>query len=154
VRAQLFVRAQVRAFRQEPHIHFTEHRREAIGIVNLMPLTIPLNGQAVIQTGSAIRQRAGKKTALIHSRQFADIAPLLTHKHTRRIRQKSAHRLMAAFLVQAEQRKRVGVAAGAEGINGLGIHRGDPFKKLTKSMTQAAGQAERHIPCAPARTRR
>ena len=61
MRTQLFIRAQMGSFGQQPCVHLLEQRAKAIGIVNKVLLAMPDDGQLIAKRIFTARQNAAKE---------------------------------------------------------------------------------------------
>ena len=72
MRAEPLVRPQVRAFGEQPDVEFAEHRREAVGILDLLNASRPGDAQPVVEQLVASEDRGLEKAGMIT--QTGDLA--------------------------------------------------------------------------------
>ena len=75
VRAQSFVRAQVRPLGQQPGVNVLQQRAETVRVVNQVLLSVPGDGQLVAKSVFTPRQQAAKESARVEAFEFADFTP-------------------------------------------------------------------------------
>src|SRR5229473_7279658 len=117
VRAKLVVKTLVGPFAQQIEIEITQHRREAVGIVEIDDL-VAVPGTQLIAL-RAVRQRAGEQSGVVDTRKFCGLAMFADRLHIGSLWQKRAHDAAVAFGMKAEIMERIGVAAFDDRI-GLG----------------------------------
>jgi hypothetical protein len=113
MRAQLLVRAEVRAFRQQPGIHLAQDGREAIRIFHLLPVRAPVDPQAVGEWILAPRDDGRKYRAAVDRLERGQPAPGPGFDHVDRgcAGQEGAHDQCAIVPVHTEDRERVVMVA-------------------------------------------
>ena len=67
MRAQRFIRTQMRAFRQQPDIEILQQRAKTIRVINQVLLPVPGDGQLIAKRIFAARQNAAEETARVEA---------------------------------------------------------------------------------------
>ena len=74
MRAQRFIRTQMRAFRQQPDIKILQQRTKTVRVINQVLLPVPGDGQLIAKRIFTTRQNAAEETARVEAFQLADFA--------------------------------------------------------------------------------
>ena len=74
MRAQRFIRTQVRAFRQQPDIQILQQRAKTVRVIDQILLPVPGDSQLITKRIFTTRQNAAKETARVEAFQLADFA--------------------------------------------------------------------------------
>ena len=117
MRAELVVEPLMGAFAEQIKIEIGQHRRKAVGIVEIDHVLAEAGAQLVAPR--AVRQRAGEQAGVVNARQRCGFAMLADRLDLRGLGQERAHHGFAALGVKAEIVKGIGVTAFDDRI-GLG----------------------------------
>ena len=117
MRAELVVDALMGAFAEQIEIEVGQHRRKAIGIVEIDHGVAEAGAQLVAL--GAVRQRADEQAGVMNARERRRLAVLADRLDIGGLRQEGAHDVAVALGMQAEIMEGIGVAAFDDRI-GLG----------------------------------
>ena len=109
--AELAVAIEMRSFDQQVQVQIAEHRREAIGVVELLPDAAPIHEQPIGKPVRPAVDAGDKQPVRVHELALAGnfAGASVDHRDRSRARQHRPHAKPASGLVHAKVSKRVAV---------------------------------------------
>ena len=114
MRAELFVKLNVRPLRQEIEVELREHRREAVGILHVDHIAAEARPQLIALR--AVGEASSEQACIVDPVEFTLVALFVNDADFLRIRQKGAHHRDVALHMPPEIMERVGMPALDDGI--------------------------------------
>ena len=141
--AKLLVKPLVGAFAEQVKVVVGQHRRKAIGVVEIDHRLAEAGAQLI--RGRAVGKKSGKQAVVVNARQSSRLAMRSDRVHPLRFGQEGAHDRSATFGVRAEILEGVGVPAFEDRI-GFGGQLGHAasragWDKIRKIRASVGGRA-------------
>ena len=112
--AELVVQPQMAAFAEQMQIEIGQHRREAIGVLELDGFLAEPRAQTIVL--SAIARSAGKQSGIVDALKADLVAAVVDDAHRGSIRHEHPHHRLVILDVPPEIAERVGMAPLDDGI--------------------------------------